>query len=258
MVPPPPGRRGRDSRRVRTLALDPSSRTSAERAIEPDPTPYNPLDRVNLARSIETTLLQEKCHRLPLANQFNGAGLYALYYLGDFAPYRPISSPDCLIPIYVGKADPPGARKGITDPGAAAGPALYRRIADHSESIEAARNLEIQDFRIRFLVVQDIFIGLGEQLLIQQFRPLWNQHVAGFGLHDPGSGRHGSKRSQWDELHPGRPWYSKMTRVQTPAELRTKVETAFKSGAAATVERMARTSPPVEGLDVPLPAAPER
>ena len=193
----------------------------------------------------------------PLANQFNGAGLYAIYYHGDFAPYLPISSVECRVPIYVGKADPPGARKGITDPGAAAGPALYRRIVDHAESIEAARNLDIEHFHVRFLVVQDIFIGLGEQLLIQQFRPLWNQHVAGFGLHDPGAGRHGSKRSEWTSLHPGRSWYSKMNQAQTPAELRKKVAAAFESGAAATLKQRARTSPPVEGVDVPLPEAPE-
>ena len=194
---------------------------------------------------------------MPLASGFNGAGLYAIYYLGDFAPYGPISADDCRVPIYVGKADPPGARKGITDPGAAAGPALYRRISEHAESIEAAKNLKIEDFRVRFLVVQDIFIGLGEQLLIQQFRPLWNQHVAGFGLHDPGAGRYRSKRSAWDELHPGRPWYGKMTQAKTPNQLRASIKAAFETGAAATVRQMAKSSPPVEGLDVPLPEAPE-
>jgi hypothetical protein len=111
---------------------------------------------------------------------------------------------------------------------------------------------------VRFLVVGDIFIGLGEQLLIQQFRPLWNRHVAGFGLHDPGAGRHGSKRSEWDELHPGRSWHGKMTQVKTPNEIRAKIREAFDSGEAATVEQMASTSPPVELVDVPLPEASQR
>jgi hypothetical protein len=48
-----------------------------------------------------------------------------------------------------------------------------------------------------------------------------------------------------------------MKQVQTSAALRKKIRTAFESGGAATVEQMARTSPPVEGLDVPLPEAPE-
>jgi hypothetical protein len=251
------GRRGSGSRRIPVRRTPEPAFEGDDAVIETDPTPYNPLDRLNLARSIEATLLQQDCHRLPLASAFNGAGVYAIYYSGDFAAYRPISSPECLIPIYVGKADPPGSRRGITDPGAAAGPALYGRIADHTESIEAATNLRIEDFRVRFLVVGDIFIGLGEQLLIQQFRPLWNRHVAGFGLHDPGAGRHGSKRSEWDELHPGRPWHPKMKQVTAAAELCTKIKAAFKSGEAATIEQMASTSPPVESIDTPLPEAPE-
>lgn len=178
--------------------------------------PYNPLERVNLARSVEATLLQQPLRELPLAEPFVGAGLYALYYAGPFPAYQPISSPDFEIPIYVGKADPPGSRKGLVDPGSSSGPVLFKRIADHAKSIMAAENLEVSDFRVRYLVVEDIFIGMAEQLLIQQFRPLWNVYVSGFGLHDPGSGRYGSERSEWDEMHPGRPWYSKMTQATTP------------------------------------------
>lgn len=213
-----------------------------------DVEPYNPLNRVNLARSVEITLMQQPLHRLPLEKAFNGAGLYALYYVGKFVPYRPISSFDCQVPIYVGKADPPGARKGLIDASARVS-SLYRRIADHTESIEDARNLRIDDFRVRYLVVEDSFIGIGEALLIEQFRPLWNQHVSGFGLHDPGRGRHGSKRSEWDELHPGRRWHAKMRQITTAAEIRRKIKGAFASGEAATIDKLPLTSPPV--ADVP-------
>lgn len=53
---------------------------------------------------------------------FKGAGIYAIYYEGDFPPYAPISrKTETEIPIYVGKAVPAGARKGNfgldTDPG---------------------------------------------------------------------------------------------------------------------------------------------
>jgi hypothetical protein len=215
-----------------------------------DVEPYNPLKRVNLARSVEVTLMQQSVHPLPIKEAFNGAGLYALYYLGNFAAYRPISSPACKVPIYVGKADPPGARKGLIDASARV-TSLYRRIADHGESIEDARNLRIKDFRVRYLVVEDSFIGIGEALLIEQFRPLWNQYVSGFGLHDPGSGRHGSKRSEWDELHPGRRWHAKMRQITTAAEIRRKIKGAFASGEAATVDKFPVGSPPV--ADVPAP-----
>lgn len=198
--------------------------------------PYNPLERVNLARSVETTLLEQPPVELPLTESFVGAGLYAIYYSGPFPAYAPISSAEYRVPIYVGKADPAGARKGLVDPGAAAGPVLFKRIGDHSKSIEAAENLDIDDFRVRYLVVEDIFIGMGEQLLIQQFKPLWNVHVSGFGLHDPGAGRHGSERSEWDEMHPGRPWYSKMTQAETPEEIAAKIAAAFEAGEAATTD----------------------
>lgn len=220
--------------------------------------PYNPLHRINLARSVEITLMQQPAYGLPLAERFNGAGLYALYYVGDFAPYHPISSAGCTVPIYVGKAEPAGSRKGLIDLSARVGPALYKRIADHVKSIEWARNLSIEDFRVRYLVVEDTFIGMGEALLIQQFRPLWNGHVEGFGLHDPGAGRHGSERSEWDELHPGRPWHQKMKRTMTAVAITRKIELAFESGQAATIHSLVTSSPPIAEVAASAPTQPER
>jgi hypothetical protein len=56
------------------------------------------------------------------------------------------------------------------------------------------------------LVVDDIWIPLGESLLIEMFAPIWNTTLAGFGNHDPGRGRYNQQRSLWDTLHPGRNW----------------------------------------------------
>lgn len=170
--------------------------------------PYNPLDRENLGRSVEYALLTSEPLPLHGLARFTGAGIYAIYYMGDFELYQPIANPRCAVPIYVGKADVPGSRKG----GQAAGvtSALWGRLSEHAESIEQAVNLDLGHFLCRFLVVDDIWIPLGESLLINSFRPVWNVVVDGFGLHDPGRGRHGSLRSEWDELHPGRPWYDKM------------------------------------------------
>ena len=113
------------------------------------------------------------------------------------------------IPIYVGKAVPPGAHKGNfgldTDPGQA----LYRRLKEHAESIRRASNLNIKDFQCRYLVVDDIWIPLGEALLIAKFAPIWNKIIDGFGNHDPGKGRYQQLRSRWDTLHPGRSWAHK-------------------------------------------------
>jgi hypothetical protein len=51
---------------------------------------------------------------------------------------------------------------------------------------------------------------LAESLLIERYRPLWNVVVDGFGNHAPGSGRYQGKRPNWDTLHPGRVWASRL------------------------------------------------
>lgn len=46
----------------------------------------------------------------------------------------------------------------------------------------------------------------------------------GFGIHDPGKGRHRGKRSLWDTLHPGRKFALPLTENPvTPAELEARV-----------------------------------
>lgn len=107
----------------------------------------------------------------------------------------------------MGKAIPTGGRKGNVDPEVSAkGTALFNRLDEHRKSIEQATNLEIGDSWCRYLVVDDIWIPLGESLLIQRHRPIWNSLIDGFGNHDPGSGRHQGARPNWDTLHPGRSW----------------------------------------------------
>ena len=179
--------------------------------------PFNPLDRVNLARSVETALLAEPLLRLPPAAPFVGAGLYALYYLGAFPAYAPIAPPRRQpgeVPIYVGRAIPRGARAGVGGLLATTTePVLYQRLLEHAASLGYAENLELDDFGCRFLVVDDIWVPLAEALMIQHYQPVWNQVLQGFGNHDPGAGRRQGARPDWDELHPGRPWAA----MQAPA-----------------------------------------
>lgn len=153
--------------------------------------PFNPLDKRNLAESIAKQLISQPVSVLPPA-PFIGAGVYALYYGGDFPEYAEIKceSTNFDIPIYVGKAVPAGARKGGFGLGEEPRNVLLSRLQDHAKSISAATNLRIEDFRCRFLVVDDIWIPLAESILIETFRPLWNQVIDGFGNHDPGAGRY--------------------------------------------------------------------
>ena len=71
-------------------------------------------------------------------------------------------------------------------------------------------NLDVGDFVYRFIVLDDIWIPLGENILIETFKPLWNVAVDGFGINDPGRGRIGQKLSAWDVLHPGRKYAARL------------------------------------------------
>jgi hypothetical protein len=168
--------------------------------------PYNPLDKRHLGESVAAALLRRPIGSLPPTEQFIGAGVYAIYYNGEFEPYRPVADrnrKESALPIYVGKAVPPGARKGGFGLGSASGPAIFRRLREHARSIEETANLRIEDFACQYLISDDIWIPLGESLLIEQFRPLWNVLIEGFGIHKPGKNRP-QQMSKWDTLHPGR------------------------------------------------------
>lgn len=170
---------------------------------------FNPLDKQNLGKSLLSALLESEAVGLQAVSEFLGAGVYAIYYSGQFANYKILSDLNkehASYPIYVGKAAPKGARKGLFSDASPESNALFRRIQEHCQSIQQASNLEAGDFSCRWLVIDDIWIPLAETLLIQKFEPLWNQVVEGFGNHNPGSGRHKGRMSAWDALHPGRPW----------------------------------------------------
>jgi hypothetical protein len=185
--------------------------------------PYNPLDRNELGKSVERALLKRPpvelqgfMARLPV--KFTGAGLYALYYTGPLECYQDIVPRPELgdVPIYVGRARPPGARQGALGlDSTTSKPVLFDRLREHGNSIKAVQryaaesgrqDLAVSDFLCRNLVVDDIWVPLGEALLIAHYRPVWNVVVDGFGNHGPGGGREKQARSLWDTLHPGRQW----------------------------------------------------
>lgn len=184
--------------------------------------PFNPLDKINPAGSIENALSTIEAQPLSKLEPFTGSGVYSLYYVGDYAAYDPLSKinqEQVCVPIYVGKADSKGKRKGGFINSEAMGDALYKRLLDHAKSISQASNISIDDFLCRYLVVDDLWISLGESLLISKYSPVWNALIDGFGNHDPGSGRYSGMRPRWDTLHPGRPWTDKLKPNTASAEL---------------------------------------
>lgn len=196
--------------------------------------PFNPLDKLNLAKSLAEAMLKRPVSPLPPKDTFAGAGIYAIYYAGNWKPYVRIAKEnrgeDPVSPIYVGKAVPPGARKGGFGLGTDPGNALFKRLREHARSIQEAANLDIEDFSCRYLVCDDIWIPLGEALLIERFRPPWNVLIEGFGIHTPGKGRRKQVKSKWDTLHPGRSLAKGLPANPMPQEKIVKLIADFFAG----------------------------
>jgi hypothetical protein len=176
--------------------------------------PYNPLDKINIAKSIEGELLARPVQPLAEIGNFSGAGVYAIYYTGVFPAYERIvalNSQDAFAqPIYVGKAIPTGGRKGGLTKDSADGTALVKRLRKHASSVDDASNLKLSDFHFRYLIVDDVWIPLGENMLIETFKPVWNRAIDGFGNNDPGKRRSTQYKSPWDVLRPGRKYADKL------------------------------------------------
>jgi len=201
--------------------------------------PYNPLDKKNLGVSVAEALLSSAAIPLKSLKRFKGAGIYAIYYAGAFDAYRPLAQLNkrgkLKAPIYVGKAIPAGARKGGFGLDNKPTLALFNRLVEHAESLNSATNLNADDFYCRYLVVDDIWIPLGESLLIAKFSPIWNTLIDGFGNHDPGKGRYEGFCPRWDVLHPGRAWAAKCRRrSETVNQIRNDIEEYFRSRPSLT------------------------
>lgn len=201
--------------------------------------PFNPLDKLNLGKSVAGALLERPVGSLPPDARFVGAGIYAIYYTGDFPPYNHIvglNRERFEQPIYVGKAVPKGARKGGFTLGKSPGNVLYSRLREHAKSIMACDSLKVEHFSCRYLISDDIWIPLGEALLIEQFKPLWNILIDGFGNHPTGKRRAGQYRSRWDTLHPGRAWAAKLPEnPESPDKLIQDITDLFAGKAVATL-----------------------
>lgn len=166
---------------------------------------FDPTDPETIGRLIANTLLEQP--RLPLAGlpRFYGAGVYAIFYRGDFNAYRPIASTQT--PIYVGKAEP---ERVDAQSSREQGDRLWNRLVkDHGKNIGLATNLDIADFECRYLVVKGRWQAAAESHLIAVFKPIWNDEVKvcyGFGKHGDDPSRRSNTRSPWDTLHLGRKW----------------------------------------------------
>ncbi|WP_448662826.1 Eco29kI family restriction endonuclease [Sphingomonas sp. CJ20] len=115
---------------------------------------------------------------------------------------------------------------------------LAERLRQHATSINEVDNLGLADFWVRYLVVDDIWIPLGENMLIETFKPVWNRAVDGFGNKDPGRRRKDQFRSPWDVFHPGRVFARKLAESPVDAPfLETRVDDYFSGRKMAKLPR---------------------
>jgi hypothetical protein len=216
------GTDARATKRAR-LALDQVTKQLASVAANLDPVHrpasiFDPTDPNTAGRVVALTLVAQAKHPLSVIPEFYGAGVYAIYYKGDFQPYALLSGTDH--PIYVGKADPDNqaAKDAVSQ-----GTKLSGRLNEHAKSIRKAMStLNIDDFECRFLIVQTGFQKSAEDYLINFFKPIWNSETKicfGLGKHGDSSETRGNKRSPWDTMHPGREWADSSNENQKSPEL---------------------------------------
>ncbi|MFC7478466.1 Eco29kI family restriction endonuclease [Dankookia sp. GCM10030260] len=154
--------------------------------------------------TLAVELLEQPLSKMPPDTPFVGAGVYALYYYGNHAAYSALCQLDggkFKYPIYIGKAAGESAKQGFS-PNGSGERKLHGRIVEHARSIDAVENLNLDEFRCRYLVLNDAYIALAESVMIRLFRPPWNG--MSFGSKVVGSFREGGTPSLWDALHPGR------------------------------------------------------
>lgn len=176
---------------------------------------FDPSDTRMFGQFAALALVAQQREPLSQVPSTFGGGVYALYYIGSFSPYAPISTSET--PIYVGKAQPRRGAQTVREQG----PAITARLAEHAKSIALAQStLDVNEFECRRLVVAPGWEMAAEAALMALFRPLWNyQHgpVHGLGKHGDKAETRGNKRSPWDTLHPGRKWAGKTIHDQKPA-----------------------------------------
>jgi hypothetical protein len=173
---------------------------------------FDPGNPSLVGRFVALALLAQPRRLLSSISNFYGAGVYSLYYMGNFEPYKPLSGNEH--PIYVGKVDPLDAMaKTPTEQGKK----LTDRLNEHRKNIEKAQNdvsatLILADFECRFLVVQSGLQTAAENYLINLYKPIWNSETGicyGLGKHGDDATTRANQRSPWDTMHPGRAWAAK-------------------------------------------------
>ena len=87
--------------------------------------------------------------------------------------------------------------------------------------------------------MDDIWIPLGETYMIEQFQPIWNKVVEGFGIKTPGKRRKDQYTSLWDTIHPGCGFVTKLGLPPNPKSGK-QIEQEVKRYLSMTYEARAK------------------
>ncbi|MBL7497323.1 Eco29kI family restriction endonuclease [Frankia sp. CNm7] len=191
----------------------------------PAPIHWDPLSTESLAAYICWHFESQEVHRFDQNSpaRFEGAGLYAIYYLGSSVDlYLPLAGTS--IPLYVGSAMSHNSATGL---GTRSTAPLHARIKIHHKSISSTADLPITEFGVRRLLLPDVHIRLGENALRVNYTPVWNSVLTGFGSNEQGSSTRQGQRTKWDTVHPGRSrsyGEDKRSREILAEEVRTRIK----------------------------------
>src|SRR5438876_8758711 len=86
------------------------------------------------------------------------------------------------------------------------------------------------------MLVDEIWVALGEARLVAWFKPVWNVLIEGFGSKVEGCGRATTARSVWDILHPGR---KENLRTKLPEAVDSRIVSSLRSARDSDELRLA-------------------
>lgn len=142
----------------------------------------NKMDLPNLLNLRENLGICEFRHLHEYQELKGKAGIYEIFYHGDYPLYGPVT--DNRLPIYIGVSSDVGSR-----------------IAAHIVSIITSLNLDLQDFSFKFLIPR--YDGICEEFekwIKNNEKPIWNYFITGFG-NGPTMGRPKFLHSEFDWFH---------------------------------------------------------
>lgn len=108
-------------------------------------------------------------------------GVYLIYYVGENSLYRDLVSPSNELPIYIGTSENN----------------ILSRLRDQRSKIARAQDLELEDFSIRFIIINFYRLSAKEALM-KYFNPLWCNKKVRFSF---GSAKANNFENKWNKYH---------------------------------------------------------